>query len=121
MEKSLKDKILKEQQRFSDLLVKYDNLRLSPLLSKETQVELTELQATIKEVNGSLQKVEVIQQYWSAKVTIITSLHYRYTVEYNTYVYEHCITKKTILLPFARFYFLVIKLLWVQFKWMFIT
>ena len=68
MEKSLKDKILKEQQRFSDLLVKYDNLRLSPLLSTETQVELTELQATIKEVNSSLQKVEVIQQYWSAKV-----------------------------------------------------
>ena len=69
MEKSLKDKILKEQQKFSDLLVKYDDLRLSPLLSKETQVELTELQATVKEVNSIVQKVEVIQQYWNTKVT----------------------------------------------------
>ena len=76
MEKSLKDKILKEQQRFSDLLVKYDKLRLSPLLSKETQVELTELQATIKEVNSSLQKVEVIQQYWSAKVRNCINIYY---------------------------------------------
>ena len=71
MEKSLKDKILKEQQKFSDLLVKYDDLRLSPLLSKETQVELTELQATVKEVNSVVQKVEVIQQYWNAKVTTL--------------------------------------------------
>ena len=70
MEKLLKDKILKEQQKFSDLLVKYDDLRLSPLLSKETQVELTELQATVKEVNSVVQKVEVIQQYWSTKVTM---------------------------------------------------
>ena len=69
MEKLLKDKILKEKQKFSDLLVKYDDLRLSPLLSKETQVELTELQATVKEVNSSVQKVEVIQQYWNTKVT----------------------------------------------------
>ena len=69
MEKSLKDKILKEQQKFSDLLVKYHDLQLSPLLSKETQVELTELQATVKEVNSVVQKVEVIQQYWNAKVT----------------------------------------------------
>ena len=68
-EKLLKDKILKEKQKFSDLLVKYDDLRLSPLLSKETQVELTELQATLKEVNSSVQKVEVIQQYWNTKVT----------------------------------------------------
>ena len=71
MEKSLKDKVLKEQQRFSDLLVKYDDLRLSPLLSKETQVELTELQATVKEVNNVVQKVEVIQQYWNTKVTML--------------------------------------------------
>ena len=70
MEKLLKDKLLKEKQKFSDLLVKYDDLRLSPLLSKETQVELTELQATVKEVNSSAQKVEVIQQYWNTKVTI---------------------------------------------------
>ena len=69
MEKLLKDKILKEKQKFSDLLVKYDDLRLSPLLSKETKVELTELQATVKEVNSRVQKVEVIQQYWNTKVT----------------------------------------------------
>ena len=76
MEKSLKDKIMKEQQKFSDLLVKYDNLQLSPLLSKETQAELTKLETTVKEVNSSLQKVEVIQ-YWNTKVTsyIIMILH----------------------------------------------
>ena len=74
MEKLLKDKILKEQQKFSDLLLKYDNLRLSPLLSKETQVELSELQATVKEVNNSVQKVEVIQQYWNTKVTYYVGL-----------------------------------------------
>ena len=71
MEKSLKDKILKEQQRFSDLLVKYDDLRWSPLLSKEAQAELTNLQTTIKEVNSTFQKVEVTQHYWIAKVCII--------------------------------------------------
>ena len=68
MEKLLKDKIVKEQQKFSDVLLKYDDLRLSPLLNKETQVELSELQATVKEVNSSVQKVEVIQQYWNTKV-----------------------------------------------------
>ena len=68
MEKLLKDKILKEQQRFSDLLVKYNDLRLSPLLSKEAQAELTNLQTTLKEVNSTFQKVEVIQHYWIAKV-----------------------------------------------------
>ena len=69
-EETLKDKILKEKRKFSDLLLKYDNLRSSPLLSKEAQAGLTELQDTMKEVNSSLQKVEVIQQHWSAKVTI---------------------------------------------------
>ena len=68
MEKSLKDKVLKEQQRFSDLLEKYNVLRLSPLLSKETQAELTHLQTTMMEVNSTLQKVEVIQHYWITKV-----------------------------------------------------
>ena len=68
MEKSLKDKVLKEQQRFSDLLEKYNVLRFSPLLSKETQAELTHLQTTMMEVNSTLQKVEVIQHYWITKV-----------------------------------------------------
>ena len=68
MEKLLKDKVLKEQQRFSDLLEKYDDLRLSPLLSKETQAELTDLQTTMMEVNSTFQKVEVIQHYWIVKV-----------------------------------------------------
>ena len=68
MEKSLKDKVLKEQQRFSDLLEKYNDLRLSPLLSKETQAELADLQSTMMEVNSTFQKVEVIQHYWIAKV-----------------------------------------------------
>ena len=70
MEKLLKDKVLKEQKRFSDLLEKYNDLRLSPLLSKETQVELTELLSTMMEVNSTFQKVEVIQHYWIAKVHI---------------------------------------------------
>ena len=70
MEKSLKDKVLKEQQKFSDLLEKYDDLRLSPLLSKETQAELTDLQSTMMKVNSTFQKVEVIQRYWIAKVHV---------------------------------------------------
>ena len=68
MEKSLRDKSLKEQQRFSDLLTKFNDLRLSPILNKETQTELTNLQATMMEVNSTFQKVEVIQHYWIAKV-----------------------------------------------------
>ena len=68
MEKSLKDKVLKEQKRFSDLLEKYNDLRLSPLLNKETQAELTDLQSTMMEVNSTFQKVEVIQHYWITKV-----------------------------------------------------
>ena len=70
MEKLLKDKVLKEQQRFSDLLEKYNVLRLSPLLSKETQAELADLQTTMMEVNSTFQKVEVIQRYWIAKVHV---------------------------------------------------
>ena len=68
MEKSLKDKVLKEQQRFSDLLEKYNDLKLSPQLSKETQAELTDLQSTMMEVNSTFQKVEVIHHYWIVKV-----------------------------------------------------
>ena len=79
MEKLLKDKLLKEKQKFSDLLLKYDDLRLSPLLSKETQVELTDLQATMKEVSNNVQKVEVIQQYWNTKVII----HSYSTIKYS--------------------------------------
>jgi len=71
IEKSLKEKILKEQQKFSDLLGKYDDLQLSPLLSKEIQAELTQLQATMKDVSISIEKVEMIQQYWNAKVFIL--------------------------------------------------
>ena len=70
MGKSLKDKVLKEQQRFSDLLEKYNVLRLSPLLSKETQAELTDLQTTMMKVNSTFQKVEVIQRYWITKVHV---------------------------------------------------
>jgi len=71
LEKSLKDKILKEQQKFYNLLVKYDDLQLSPLLNKEVQAELTQLQATMKDVSISIEKVEMTQQYWNAKVFIL--------------------------------------------------
>ena len=74
MEKLLKDKVLKEQQRFSDLLEKYNDLRLSPLLSKETQAELTDLQSTMMEVNSTFQKVEVIQHYWITKVIMYLTI-----------------------------------------------
>ena len=70
MEKLLKDKVLKEQKRFSDLLEKYNDLRLSPLLNKETQAELADLQSTMMEVNSTFQKVEVIQHYWITKVNM---------------------------------------------------
>ena len=75
MEKSLRDRTLKEQERFSDLLVKFNDLSLLPILNKETQTELTNLQATMMEVSSTFQKVEVIQHYWSAKVCKYSPVH----------------------------------------------
>ena len=98
LEKSLKEKIVKEKQRYSNLLQKYKELQnIQPvdhppelsldtsqqeeddkqeelqssqlqILDEETQTELTKLQVTMENVNTSLEKVEVIMKYWSEKV-----------------------------------------------------
>ena len=100
LEKSLKEKIVKEKQRYSNLLQKYKELQPvdhPPELSldtsqqeeddkqeelqssqlqildeeTETQTELTKLQLTMENVNISLEKVEVIMKYWSEKVILL--------------------------------------------------
>lgn len=70
LEASLQDKIVKEKQKYSDLLGKYEELLSSLSLGTEVQTELTKLQLTMENVNISLEKVEVIKKYWSDKVAI---------------------------------------------------
>ena len=70
LEASLQDKIVKEKQKYSDLLRKYEELLSSLSLGNEVQTELTKLQLTMENVNISLEKVEAIKKYWSDKVTI---------------------------------------------------
>ena len=71
LEASLQDKIVKEKQKYSDLLGKYEELLCSLSLSNEVQTELTKLELTMEDVNISLEKVEVIKKYWSDKVLLI--------------------------------------------------
>ena len=101
LEKSLKKKIVKEKQRYSNLLQKCKELQnIQPVnhppesslgtsqqeeddkqeelqssqlqvLDEETQTELTKLQLTMENVNTSLEKVEVIMKYWSEKVILL--------------------------------------------------
>ena len=68
---SLQEKIVKEKQRYSDLLEKYEELQSSLSLGSEVQTELTKLQLTMETVTISLEKVEVIKKYWSDKVVIV--------------------------------------------------
>ena len=68
LEASLQDKIVKEKQKYSDLLGKYEELLSSLSLGNEVQTELTKLQLTMENVNISLEKVEVIKKYWGGKV-----------------------------------------------------
>ena len=68
LEASLQEKIVKEKQRYSDLLGKYEELQSSLSLGSEVQTELTELQVTMEKVCISLEKVEVIKKYWGSKV-----------------------------------------------------
>ena len=70
LEASLQDKIVKEKQKYSDLLGKYEALLSSLSLGNEVQTELTKLQLTMENVNTSLEKVEIIKKYWSDKVEI---------------------------------------------------
>ena len=67
-EASLQEKILKEKQKYSDLLGKYKELQSSLSLGNEVQTELTKLEVTMENVTVSLEKVEVIKKYWSDKV-----------------------------------------------------
>ena len=68
LEALLQDKIVKEKQKYSDLLGKYEELLSSLSLGNEVQTELTKLQLTMENVNISLEKVEVIKKYWGDKV-----------------------------------------------------
>ena len=104
LEKSLKEKIVREKQRYSGLLEQYKQLLTiqsvdqppevsldtsqqeedesldkqeelqSSQLDEETQTELTKLQLTMENVNTSLEKVEVIMKYWRGKVTILNTI-----------------------------------------------
>ena len=64
----LQEKIVKEKQKYSDLLGKYDELQSSLSLGSEVQTELTKLEVTMENVTVSLEKVEVIKKYWGDKV-----------------------------------------------------
>ena len=68
LEASLQEKIVKEKQKYSDLLGKHEELLSSLSLGTEVQTELTKLQVTMENVNISLEKVEVIKKYWGDKV-----------------------------------------------------
>ena len=68
LEASLKEKIVKEKQKYSDLLGKYEELQSSLSLGSEIQTELTKLQLTMENVTVSLEKVKVIKKYWGDKV-----------------------------------------------------
>ena len=69
-EASLQEKIVKEKQKYSDLLGKYEELQSSLSLGSEVQTELTKLQQTIEKVCISLEKVELIKKYWGDKVCL---------------------------------------------------
>ena len=68
-EASLQEKVVKEKQKYSDLLGKYEELQSSLSLGSEVQVELAKLQLTMKNVNTNLEKVEAARKYFSVKVT----------------------------------------------------
>jgi len=65
LEASVQEQLLKEKQKYSDPMWKYEE---SLSLNSEVQTELTKLQLTMDSVNTSLEKVEVIKKYWSDKV-----------------------------------------------------
>ena len=70
LEALLQEKILKEKQKYSDLLGKYEELQSSLSLGSEVQTELTKLQLTMEKVSISLEKVEIIKKYWGNKVCL---------------------------------------------------
>ena len=70
LEALLQEKILKEKQKYSDLLGKYEELQSSLSLGSEVQTELTKLQLTMEKVSISLEKVEIIKKYWGDKVCL---------------------------------------------------
>ena len=69
-EASLQEKIVKEKQKYSDLLGKYEKLQSSLSLGSEVQTELTKLQLTMDKVCISLEKVELMKKYWGDKVCL---------------------------------------------------
>lgn len=86
----LKRKIVREKQKYSNLLAMYekgqntqpvDNLEVNESLNElensqlqtfdeETKTELMKLKYRMEEVDSMLEKIEVIRKYWSEKVAI---------------------------------------------------
>ena len=86
-EASLQEKVVKEKQKYSDLLGKYEELQSSLSLGSEVQIELAKLQLTMKNVNTNLEKVEATRKYFSVKVAkTYTYLHIHIaTYQYTAY------------------------------------
>ena len=65
---SSQEKIVKEKQKYSDLLGKYEEPQSLLSLDSEVQTELKNLQLTMEKICISLGKVEVIKKYLGDKV-----------------------------------------------------
>ena len=81
--KGLVEKIIKEKQKYFDLLGSYKQLQSSLALGSGVQTELTRLQTTMESVNISLEKVEAIKNYWGDKVRIATIASYIKNYEFK--------------------------------------
>ena len=88
LEASLQKKIVKEKQRYSDLLEKYEELQSSLSLGDKVQTELTKLQLTMENVTISLEKVETIKKYWSDKVQLVIIITSSYVLHGSQPLYE---------------------------------
>ena len=73
LEALLQEKIVKEKQKYSNLLDKYEKLQSSLPLDSEVQTELTKLQMTLEKVYNTLENIKVIQKQWDDKVRMSTS------------------------------------------------
>ena len=81
-EASIQEKMLKEKQKYVDLLGKYEELQSSLSLGSEVQVELAKLQLTMKNINTSLEKAEATRKHFGVKVPKIIAIH--------AYIHTYC-------------------------------
>ena len=85
----MQEKILKEKQKYSDLLGKYEELQSSLSLGSEVQVELAKLQLTMKNINANLEKVEATRKHFSVKVAKAYIASYTYFHVYILLCIQH--------------------------------